>query len=127
MNDIDLKAINPLKALQNHGQSVWLDYIRREFQLADIAELWRRGSVVASWLLDLNAKALLKDPDLKDFSGHVSDRRRSLDLAAAIDQGTPAPVLTAALNQRFTSRGEDEFAAKMLSAMRFEFGGHVER
>ena len=99
-----------------------------EFQLADIAELWRRGSVVASWLLDLNAKALLKDPDLKDFSGHVSDSGEGRwTLAAAIDEGTPAPVLTAALNQRFTSRGEDEFAAKILSAMRFEFGGHVER
>ena len=72
-----------------------------EFQLADIAELWRRGSVVASWLLDLSAKALLKDPDLKDFSGHVSDSGEGRwTLTAAIDEGTPAPVLTAALNQR---------------------------
>ncbi len=104
------------------------EHYRYELQLADIAEVWRRGSVVASWLLDLTAKALLKDPDLTSFSGRVSDSGEGRwTVTAAIDEGTPAPVLTAALYQRFTSRGEDEFAAKVLSAMRLEFGGHVER
>jgi len=104
------------------------EHYRYEFQLADIAEVWRRGSVVASWLLDLTAKALLRDPDLKNFSGRVSDSGEGRwTVTAAIDEGAPAPVLTAALYQRFTSRGEDEFAAKVLSAMRLEFGGHVER
>ncbi len=104
------------------------EHYRYEFQLADIAELWRRGSVVASWLLDLTAKALLQDPDLKNYSGRVSDSGEGRwTVTAAIDEGAPAPVLTAALYQRFTSRGEDEFAAKVLSAMRLEFGGHVER
>ncbi len=104
------------------------EHYRYEFQLADIAEVWRRGSVVASWLLDLTAKALLQDPDLKNFSGRVSDSGEGRwTVTAAIEEGAPAPVLTAALYQRFTSRGEDEFAAKVLSAMRLEFGGHVER
>ncbi|HUA24906.1 MAG TPA: decarboxylating 6-phosphogluconate dehydrogenase [Steroidobacteraceae bacterium] len=104
------------------------EHYRYEFQLADIAEVWRRGSVVASWLLDLTAKALLHDPDLKSYSGRVSDSGEGRwTVTAAIDEGTPAPVLTAALYQRFVSRGEDEFAAKVLSAMRQEFGGHVER
>ncbi len=104
------------------------EHYQYEFQLADIAEVWRRGSVVASWLLDLTAKALLKDPELGSFSGRVSDSGEGRwTVAAAIDEGTPAPVLTAALYQRFTSRGEDEFAAKVLSAMRLEFGGHAER
>jgi 6-phosphogluconate dehydrogenase len=99
-----------------------------EFNLADIAEVWRRGSVVASWLLDLTAIALLKQPDLAKFSGRVSDSGEGRwTIAAAIDEGAPAPVLSAALYQRFTSRGDDDFATKVLSAMRFEFGGHVER
>jgi 6-phosphogluconate dehydrogenase len=99
-----------------------------DFNLPDIAEVWRRGSVVASWLLDLTAAALIKDPDLAKFSGRVSDSGEGRwTITAAIEQGSPAPVLSAALYQRFTSRGEDEFAAKVLSAMRFEFGGHVER
>ena len=99
-----------------------------DFNLPDVAEVWRRGSVVASWLLDLTASALIKDPALAKFTGHVSDSGEGRwTISAAIDEGAPAPVLSAALYQRFTSRGEDEFAEKMLSAMRFEFGGHVER
>jgi 6-phosphogluconate dehydrogenase len=104
------------------------EHYQYAFNLPDIAELWRRGSVVASWLLDLTAKALLREPDLKSFSGRVSDSGEGRwTVAAAIDEGAPAPVLTAALYQRFGSRGEDEFAAKILSAMRLEFGGHIER
>jgi 6-phosphogluconate dehydrogenase len=99
-----------------------------DFHLPDIAEVWRRGSVVASWLLDLTASALIKDPDLESFAGRVSDSGEGRwTITAAIDEGAPAPVLSAALYQRFTSRGEEEFADKVLSAMRFEFGGHVER
>jgi 6-phosphogluconate dehydrogenase len=99
-----------------------------DFHLPDIAEVWRRGSVVASWMLDLTASALLKDPDLATFAGRVSDSGEGRwTITAAIDEGAPAPVLSAALYQRFASRGEEEFADKVLSAMRFEFGGHVER
>ena len=99
-----------------------------DFNLPDIAEVWRRGSVVASWLLDLTAVALLKQPDLKTFSGRVSDSGEGRwTITAAVEEGAPAPVLSAALYQRFTSRGEDDFAAKVLSAMRFEFGGHEEK
>jgi 6-phosphogluconate dehydrogenase len=99
-----------------------------DLNLADIAELWRRGSVVGSWLLDLTALALLKSPDLGNFSGRVADSGEGRwTIEAAVDEGVPAPVLTAALFQRFSSRGEAEFADKVLSAMRFEFGGHVER
>jgi 6-phosphogluconate dehydrogenase len=99
-----------------------------DFPLADVAEVWRRGSVIASWLLDLTAIALWKQPDLAGFSGRVSDSGEGRwTITAAIDEGTPAPVLSAALYQRFTSRGEDDFAARVLSAMRLEFGGHVER
>jgi len=104
------------------------DHYQYDFNLADVTELWRRGSVVASWLLDLTAIALIKQPDLKTFSGHVSDSGEGRwTITAAIDEGAPAPVLSAALYQRFTSRGEDDFATKVLSAMRFEFGGHTER
>jgi 6-phosphogluconate dehydrogenase len=104
------------------------EHYQYDFNLADITELWRRGSVVASWLLDLTAKALLKQPELATFSGHVSDSGEGRwTIQAAIEEGAPAPVLSAALYQRFSSRGEDEFANKLLSAMRFEFGGHVER
>jgi 6-phosphogluconate dehydrogenase len=99
-----------------------------DFNLTDVAEVWRRGSVVASWLLDLTASALLKEHDLATFSGRVSDSGEGRwTISAAIDEGTPAPVLSAALYQRFSSRGEEDFANKVLSAMRFEFGGHVER
>ena len=104
------------------------EHYQYDFNLRDVAEVWRRGSVVASWLLDLTASALAKDPDLAKFSGHVSDSGEGRwTITAAIDEGAPAPVLSAALYQRFFSRGEDEFANKVLSAMRFEFGGHVER
>jgi 6-phosphogluconate dehydrogenase len=104
------------------------EHYQYELNLPEIAELWRRGSVVASWLLDLTALALLKQPDLTKFSGHVSDSGEGRwTITAAIDEGAPAPVLSASLYQRFTSRGEDDFAAKVLSAMRYEFGGHVER
>jgi 6-phosphogluconate dehydrogenase len=104
------------------------EHYQYDFNLADITEVWRRGSVVASWLLDLTAISLLQQPDLKDFSGRVSDSGEGRwTVLAAIESSAPSPVLTAALYQRFTSRGEDDFAAKVLSAMRFQFGGHIER
>lgn len=104
------------------------EHYQYDFNLADIAELWRRGSVVASWLLDLTANALAESPTLAEFSGRVSDSGEGRwTIAAAIEEGTPAPVLSAALYQRFASRGEDEFACKLLSAMRYQFGGHRER
>jgi 6-phosphogluconate dehydrogenase len=96
--------------------------------MPDIAEVWRRGSVIASWLLDLTASALIQDPELANFAGRVSDSGEGRwTLQAAIEEGAPAAVLSAALYQRFSSRGEDEFALKLLSAMRFGFGGHVEQ
>ncbi|HXD31871.1 MAG TPA: decarboxylating 6-phosphogluconate dehydrogenase [Pyrinomonadaceae bacterium] len=104
------------------------EHFQYDFNLADITELWRRGSVVASWLLDLTAISLLQEPDLEGFSGRVSDSGEGRwTINAAIDEGTSAPVLSAALYQRFASRGEDDFARKVLSAMRFQFGGHVEK
>jgi 6-phosphogluconate dehydrogenase len=99
-----------------------------DFNLSDITEVWRRGSVVASWLLDLSAAALIKDPRLKAFQGRVSDSGEGRwTIKAAIDEAVPVPVLSAALYERFTSRGEADFADKMLSAMRYEFGGHLEK
>ncbi|MBF6569551.1 MAG: decarboxylating 6-phosphogluconate dehydrogenase [Candidatus Binataceae bacterium] len=99
-----------------------------DFNLTEIAEVWRRGSVIASWLLDLTAGALLEDPELKSFAGRVSDSGEGRwTIEAAIDEGVPAHVLSAALYNRFASRGADEFADKLLSAMRYEFGGHLER
>jgi len=99
-----------------------------DFDLRDVAELWRRGSVIASWLLDLTAGALLTDPDLSAFAGRVSDSGEGRwTIKAAIDEAVPAPVLTAALYERFSSRGESEFANKVLSAMRYGFGGHHEQ
>jgi 6-phosphogluconate dehydrogenase len=99
-----------------------------DINLPDVTEVWRRGSVIASWLLDLTAIALLKSPALTDFSGRVSDSGEGRwTIQAAIEEGTPAPVLTSALFERFTSRGESDFANKLLSAMRFEFGGHHEK
>jgi len=99
-----------------------------EFPLADVAEVWRRGSVIASWLLDLTAAALAGDPTLAKFAGRVSDSGEGRwTIMAAIEEGAPAPVLSTALYQRFTSRGEEEFADKLLSAMRYEFGGHLEK
>lgn len=99
-----------------------------DLNLADITEVWRRGSVIASWLLDLTAAALCGDPGLTKFAGHVSDSGEGRwTIKAAIDEGQPAPVLTTALYERFSSRGEADFQAKILSAMRFEFGGHLEK
>ncbi len=104
------------------------EHYQYDFNMADIAEVWRRGSVVASWLLDLTALALSKSADLANFSGRVADSGEGRwTITAAIEEGCPAPVLSAALYQRFSSRGADDFAEKILSAMRFEFGGHVER
>ncbi len=99
-----------------------------DLSLPDIAEVWRRGSVIASWLLDLTAIALLEQPDLAGFSGHVSDSGEGRwTIRAAVDESAPVPVLSAALYQRFSSRGEEDFADKLLSALRFQFGGHKER
>ena len=104
------------------------EHYQYDFNLADVAEVWRRGSVIASWLLDLTAIALFEQPDLAKYSGRVSDSGEGRwTILAAVDEGAPATVLSAALYERFTSRGHDEFAAKLLSAMRFQFGGHVER
>jgi 6-phosphogluconate dehydrogenase len=104
------------------------EHYQYDFNLPDVAEVWRRGSVVASWLLDLTAIALVKSPELTNFSGRVSDSGEGRWTAlAAIDEGAPAHVLTAALFERFDSRGEADFANKLLSAMRFEFGGHEEK
>jgi len=99
-----------------------------DLPLTDVAEVWRRGSVISSWLLDLTATALLKDSSLKGFEGRVSDSGEGRwTIKAAIDEAVPAPVLTAALYERFASRGESDFADRLLSAMRFEFGGHLEK
>jgi 6-phosphogluconate dehydrogenase len=99
-----------------------------DMNLRDIAEVWRRGSVVASWLLDLTAHALLQSPDLRGFEGRVSDSGEGRwTLAAAIDESVPAPVLSTAVFERFSSRGEADFADQLMSAMRYEFGGHVEK
>jgi 6-phosphogluconate dehydrogenase len=104
------------------------EYYEYDFNLADIAEVWRRGSVIASWLLDLTANALASDMTLAKFSGRVSDSGEGRwTLAAAIDEGVPAHVLSAALYERFSSRGQATFADQLLSAMRFEFGGHAEK
>jgi 6-phosphogluconate dehydrogenase len=104
------------------------EHYRYDLDLPDVAEVWRRGSVIASWLLDLTATALLKDPALASFAGRVSDSGEGRwTIKAAIDEGQPAPVLTAALYERFSSRGEADFQNRILSAMRFEFGGHVEK
>jgi 6-phosphogluconate dehydrogenase len=104
------------------------EHYQYDFNLADVAELWRRGSVVASWLLDLTAISFLEQPTLDRYSGRVSDSGEGRwTILAAIESTTPAPVLSASLYQRFTSRGEDDFAGKILSAMRFQFGGHVEK
>jgi 6-phosphogluconate dehydrogenase len=99
-----------------------------DLNLPDIAEVWRRGSVIASWLLDLTAGALIKDPALQKFGGQVSDSGEGRwTIKAAIDEAVPVPVLTAALYERFASRGEADYPNKLLSAMRFEFGGHLEK
>ncbi len=104
------------------------EHYQYDFSLPDVAEVWRRGSVIGSWLLDLTARALAEHPDLQQYSGRVSDSGEGRWTAsAAIESSTPAPVLTAALFERFSSRGEDDLADRLLSAMRYEFGGHLER
>jgi 6-phosphogluconate dehydrogenase len=104
------------------------EYYQYDLNLPDIAEVWRRGSVIASWLLDLTATALLDDPQLAKYAGRVSDSGEGRwTIKAAIDEAVPAPVLTTALYERFSSRDEAEFQNKLLSAMRFEFGGHLEK
>lgn len=104
------------------------EHYQYDFNLRDVAEVWRRGSVIASWLLDLTATALAKEPDLAGFAGRVSDSGEGRwTIKAAIDEAVPAHVLTAALYERFSSRGEADFANRVLSAMRFAFGGHVEK
>jgi 6-phosphogluconate dehydrogenase len=104
------------------------EHYQYDLNLSDITELWRRGSVIASWLLDLTASALSKDPALSGFAGRVSDSGEGRwTIKAAIDEAVPAYVLTAALYERFSSRGEADFANRLLSAMRYEFGGHLEK
>ena len=104
------------------------EHYRYDLNLGAIAEVWRRGSVIASWLLDLTADALLKDPTLSKFAGRVSDSGEGRwTIKAAIDEGVPVPVLTTALYERFSSRGDADFQDQLLSAMRFEFGGHLEK
>ena len=104
------------------------EHYQYDLNLPDITELWRRGSVIASWLLDLQAAALIKDPALSKFGGRVSDSGEGRwTIKAAIDEGVPAHVLSSALYERFSSRGEADFADKLLSAMRYEFGGHIEK
>jgi 6-phosphogluconate dehydrogenase len=116
--DVDAET-TPLRNPENY---------QYDFNLPDITEVWRRGSVVASWLLDLTAASLLEQPTLAKFSGHVSDSGEGRwTLQAAIDESVPAPVLNAALFQRFSSRGEADFADKVLSALRYQFGGHLEK
>jgi 6-phosphogluconate dehydrogenase len=104
------------------------EYYQYELDLPEVAEVWRRGSVIGSWLLDLTAAALRESPDLADFAGRVSDSGEGRWTSiAAIEEGIPAPVLTAALYARFASRDLDEFANKVLAAMRKQFGGHEEK
>ena len=104
------------------------EHYQYDFNLAEITEVWRRGSVIASWLLDLTAIALSEQPNLENFSGRVSDSGEGRwTINAAIEEGVPVPILSAALFNRFTSRGEGDFANKLLSALRLQFGGHVER
>jgi 6-phosphogluconate dehydrogenase len=104
------------------------EHYQYDLNLADIAEVWRRGSVVASWLLDLTARALIEDPSLSKFAGRVSDSGEGRwTIKAAIDEAQPAPVLTTALYERFNSRGEADFQNRLLSAMRYQFGGHREK
>jgi 6-phosphogluconate dehydrogenase len=127
-----LRAANVGKA--NHAVDAettplrYPEHYQYDLNLPHIAEVWRRGSVIASWLLDLTASALLKDPELSHFAGRVSDSGEGRwTIKAAIDEAAPAHVLTAALYERFSSRGEADFADKLLSAMRYEFGGHLEK
>ena len=127
-----LRHANAGKRVQEHDAETTPlehpEYYAYDLKLPDIAELWRRGSVIGSWLLDLTAKALFENPDLQRFAGRVSDSGEGRwTIQAAIDEGVPAPVLTASLYERFSSRGEADFANRVLSAMRYEFGGHQEK
>ena len=104
------------------------EHYQYDLDLSEITEVWRRGSVVASWLLDLTASALVASPELADFQGRVSDSGEGRwTVIAAVEEGAPAPVISASLYNRFSSRGEADFADKILSAMRYEFGGHKEK
>jgi 6-phosphogluconate dehydrogenase len=104
------------------------EHYQYDFNLADVSEVWRRGSVIASWLLDLTASALIEDPNLTKFAGRVSDSGEGRwTIKAAIDEAVPTPVLTTALYERFSSRGDGDYANKLLSAMRYQFGGHLEK
>ncbi|MGB5579935.1 MAG: hypothetical protein WBM68_05185 [Woeseia sp.] len=104
------------------------EHYQYDLNLGEIAEVWRRGSVISSWLLDITSSALAQDQELEDFSGRVSDSGEGRwTILAAIDEAVPTPVLTTALYERFSSRGEAEFQNKILSAMRYGFGGHVEK
>ena len=104
------------------------EHYQYDFNLADVSEVWRRGSVIASWLLDLTAISFTEQPNLEKYSGRVSDSGEGRwTILAGIESGAPSPVLTEALYERFTSRGENDFANKILSAMRFQFGGHLEK
>ena len=129
-----LKSANLGKTSHQHEKDAETTPLREpehymyDFNLADVTEVWRRGSVIASWLLDLTAAALIGDPGLAKFAGRVSDSGEGRwTIKAAIDEGVPAPVLTTALYERFSSRGEADFQDKILSAMRFQFGGHLEK
>ena len=127
-----LRAANVGKASHEHDAETTPmrapEHYQYDMKLEDITEVWRRGSVVSSWLLDLTANALIADPQLAAFEGHVSDSGEGRwTIQAAIDEAVPAPVLTAALYARFSSRGEADFQNKILSAMRRQFGGHVEK
>lgn len=104
------------------------EFYQYDFDLKEVAEVWRRGSVIGSWLLDLTAAALFEDPHLKNFQGHISDSGEGRwTVLAAVEEAVPAPVISAALFARFSSRGQDEFAEKLMSALRYEFGGHHEK
>jgi 6-phosphogluconate dehydrogenase len=104
------------------------EHYQYDFNLPDIGEVWRRGSVIASWLLDPTAAALIEDPQLSKFGGRVSDSGEGRwTVKAGIDEGVPTPVLTTSLYERFSSQGDGEFSNKLLSAMRYEFGGHLEK
>ena len=118
MHEVDAET-TPLRDPENY---------QYDLNIRDVAEVWRRGSVIASWLLDLTASALVKDPALSEFEGRVSDSGEGRwTIKAAIDEAVPVPVLTTALYERFSSRGAADFQDKLLSAMRLDFGGHLEK
>jgi 6-phosphogluconate dehydrogenase len=123
-------SLNPTSDISEEPPTPLRDpeHYQYDLDLRDITEVWRRGSVIASWLLDLTAAALAKDSELSGFSGRVSDSGEGRwTIKAGIDEAVPLPVLSTALYQRFSSRGESDFQDKLLSAMRYEFGGHHEK